>query len=809
MSNLGHLASRISAQLGKVQDQAKRLRKKKTLELDGLSAPVEVFWDEGGFPHLYAESADDLYLAQGFVVGRERSFQMEFTRSAVSGRLAELLGPRPAPWESLTVHLKGRSLAEADLFLRTLGLRRGAERSLAIASPKARRALERYASGVTQAFASMGRRLPTEFQLLRHTPGPWLPVDSISVIKGMAFELSLAWRAVLLFDAIARQCGDDVQRMRALFPRWPDYAKPPAQWNALRDDTAATVALEEAYRRFTASGGAHAGSNAWVVSGAHTKTGKPILSGDPHLMMTAPAPHMGMHLSCPEFESAGSAIPGIPGISLGHNRHLAWTMTASCASDADVFVEEIDLAARTYKVDDRDVPLESRVEEIKVKGGESIRGEIFETRHGPLVHTLTRPLSGHHAPGLGHALCWIGQQATTDIDCLIDLQTAHDWPSFRSALSKLGSPQLNFLYADTEGHIGWQMAGGFPVRRDGSDGLLPSSGKDDRAGWVRMLSLDELPHLYDPPNGMIVSANTKPVDDSYPHVLGHTFEPYFRYRRIHDLLHERRALHPLGVEDMAIIQNDGRSLWAEKVFERFLLPALEKLEFDTPELQEMKRILMAWDGRPDKDSAGAAIFYATMDHVGQLILRRHFGSEDLLIAYLELLNISVMPLERIFEEDDPPLLKGLNLGLIVKEALLKARAELVDAMGSDPVHWRWGAIHQLWHRHRMHDVKALRALVSIGPFEVGGDGFSVNNAHFLRSQPYEMVLGPGIRMIYDLAQWDDSKLILSTGNSGNLLSPRYRDHAALWADGRYHPLRFSRAMARTGREETLGPRGVR
>lgn len=808
MSDLGRWASRFAVQLSKLSDRARGLQKPKTLDLEGLDRPVEVYWDEGGYPHLYAESAADLFLAQGYVAGRERSFQMEFTRRAVAGRLAEMLGARPAPWLSLTVHLKDKSLADADLLLRTLGLRRGAERSYAVCSPEAKHALERYAKGVNHAFTAIAHKPPTEFRLLRHRPEPWSPIDSLSVLKGMAFELSLAWRAVLLYDAIARCFGDDPEKMRALFPAWPSYAKPPAEWNELRRESAEHVGLEEAFRAFTGAGGAHAGSNAWVVSGAHTASGKPILCGDPHLMLTAPAPHMGMHLSCPEFESAGSAIPGLPGIALGHNRRVAWTMTASCASDADVFVEEVDLRARTYKADGQDVALASRVEEIRIKGAsEPFRAEVFETRHGPLIHAVTRPLSGEHAPGMAHALRWIGQDATTDIDAILGLQTAHDWPSFRGALAHLGCPQLNFLYADVDGHIGWQMAGKFPVRRDGSDGLLPTPGDGDRAGWVRFLTLDELPHLYDPPGGMIVSANTKPVDDRYPFPLGHTFEPYFRYQRITDLLHERRALHRLTPEDMGIIQNDARSLWAEKVFERFLLPTLAGLRFDTPEMEEIKQTLMAWDGRPTKESAGAAIFYATIDQLERAILERHFGNQELLIAWLELLNTAVMPLERLFEADDPPLFPAADRVPLVKEALLRARAELVHALGPTVSRWRWGAIHQLWHRHRMHDAKALRPLVSIGPFEVGGDGFSVNNAHFLHSSPYEVVLGPGIRMIFDLASWDEARVVLSTGNSGNIGSPRFRDHAGLWAEGRYHFLRFSKEAARVGPLERWTPTG--
>ncbi len=796
---LGASLSAWSARVARLSDRlAERLPR--TLRLHGLRAPVELRWDEAGIPHLFAESRRDLYLAQGYVVGRARGFQLDFSRRAASGRLAEILGRHPVGWRELTVHLKDKTVPDADLLLRTMGLRRAAEASLPLHSARARSALDAYADGVTQALAA---ERPLEARLLRYTPEPWSPVDSLTIVRGMAFELSMSWRAVLLYDAIAHRLGDDPQRMRALLPEWPDQPAPPARWSPLRERAAETVAVEEAIRTFTATGGAHVGSNAWVVSGARTTTGAPIVASDPHLMLSAPTPHFPIHLTCPDLEVAGACVPGIPGVVFGHNRHVAWGITASCASDADAFVEEVDFARRQYRTEDGWAPLESRTEAIAVRGEDAPwTVEVHHTRHGPLVHHATRAL-GPQRPHFAHAIRWIGHDASADVDALLDLNEATDWTSFRAALRKLHAPQLNFVYGDAAGHIGWQLCGAFPVRADGSDGLRPTDGARDAARWSRYLDLDELPHLYDPPSGAIVSANTRPVDAGYPHVLGHTFEPPFRYQRIWSLLDARRQ-H--DVASLRAIQNDGASLWAERVHARIVKPALGRAgdHRSSARLDRMRALLLAWDGQPTADSAAAAIFYVLHDHLSRAVVEDALGDE-LAVAYLELLNVSVLPLERLLEADDPLILRGQDVAARVEAALLAAEATLVARLGPDPDAWSWGRLHVLWHRHRMHDVRALRPLLSVGPFPRAGDGFSVNNAHAYHSRPHDVLLGPGVRLLMDTGAWERSRIVLSTGVSGDPRSPRYRDHARAWAEGHDFPLGFGVEAGHDGVVERLEP----
>lgn len=826
MSNAGRLLSRLSSGLAWVNDRRED-RRSRTLTLPGLSRPVDVAWDRAGVPHVSAANRRDLFVAQGWVTARERSFQMDFLRRAVSGRLAEVLGRRPVGWKALTIHLEDKSVADADLLLRTLGLRRGAERSLPLLSPAAREALEAYAYGATVALRALERDRPLEFRLLRYAPDPWTPLDSLSIQKGLAFELSMAWRSVLLFDALAARLGDDGERLRALFPDWPTRHAPDARWtetpelraalDALRARSGALVGLEETARAFTATGGAHVGSNAWVVSGALTDTGHPMLAGDPHLMLSAPSPHMVVHLHCPDLEVVGSSIPGLPGVIIGHNRRVAWTMTASLASDADVFVEELDLARGLYRVDDAPADtstdgaprgwakLERRVERFKVKGEPNAwEVEVLETRHGPLVDGVVHPLGRPRREALGYALRWTGQDGSREVDTLLALQSATGWASFRDALRGFGGPPLNFVYADVDGHIGWQVAGHVPVRRDGSDGAQPSPGHDDRAGWLRYLTLDELPHTFDPPEGYIASANTKPVDARYPFPLGHTFEPPYRYRRIVERLEEARARGPITLDAMRAIQLDRRSLWGAEAAAA-IARALADTRFERPELQALLERLRAWDGQSEADALEPALLHATYHHLVKLVLERVLRDDRLAHAYLELLNVSVQPFERFLTAPRSPLWPEADRRALAEEAFLRAFADLTDRMGPDPAKWRWGRIHTLWHRHRLHELKALRAVLSIGPFELGGDGFTVWNAHHGHTAPYEVVLGPGVRVLFDLGDWNRSRFVLSTGNGGNVSSPRYRDHAAAWASGRDFPLWFERTPPDASVREHLVP----
>lgn len=799
MRSLAELLARLSERA----EATRRPRPPEVLALPGLRGAGSVRWDEAGVPHIRAETDDDLFLLQGFVTARERAFQMDFNRRAVSGRLAELLGRRPMAWEELTIQLKDKTVVDADRLLRTLGLRRAAERSVARLSEDTRRRLERYATGVSLAWSRGGVERALEMRLLRYRPERWVPADSLALLKGMAFELSMAWRTVLLLDAISHQLGDDPARMRLLVPSWPSTPPPPARWNGLRAHSADGLALEETFRAFTAYGGAHVGSNAWAVAGRHSETGKPLLAGDPHLMMTAPSTHFVVHLESPGYEVVGSSIPGVPGVIMGHNRSIAWSMTAALTHDADVFVEELDPSGERYRVGEDWRPLEVERHSLRVRGeGALERFEVRSTHHGPLVHELTYDFHPSRA-ALAHALQWTGQSATRDLDGLLAINRAQDWPAFRAATRLLHAPALNFVYADREGHIGWQLAGAVPVRKDGSDGLRPADGASGASDWVRFLDLDELPHLLDPEDGLIVSANTRPVGSEYPYPLGHGFEPPFRYGRIRHLLASTLEGRKLGLSDLARIQRDQRSDWAERIVTRIFRPTLEPHRYSDPDVEHARQLLLAWDFEVDPDAAAPAVFYTAFHRLMRVTLERRLGVE-LTHGYLEILNLAALPFENIAADEEAALLFGLDRHDRVLESV-SAAATLLRARLGPPERWRWGALHRLWHRHRLHVVPALRPLFSVGPFEVGGDGFCVNNAHFHHAHPFEMIIGPGLRHLHDLSDWGRSLFITNTGNSGVVTSPGYRRYAARWLAGAYLPLGFEHEGGEAERTERFRP----
>jgi penicillin amidase len=738
---------------------------------------VDVLFTEGGIPHVYAKSEEDLFFAQGYLTAAERLFQMDFTRRAASGRLCEILGSQPLPWRDLTVHLKNKTTIDLDHLVRVLCLGRSARESAAAAGPRARRALERYAQGVN-ARISEGS-LPLEFGLLSYSPEAWAPMDSCLVEKAMALEMNVSWRTILGYAAVQRELKDPRQAA-SLLPAYPPDAETivgadPAL-SALSVMTSGAIGL----------GGPHAGSNNWVLSGTRTESGAPYLCNDPHVQLTAPAAFYVAHLSGGDFDVAGATLPGVPGVILGHNRHLAWGATLAFAHDTDLFVEEV--TDDRYRIEDRLEPLRVRTEEIQVKGEPPSMRKVRETRHGPLLSDVVPG-----ADGRSLAFSWTGSAATREVDAVLGMNLARDPEELGRALSLHSAPALNIVYADRRGSIGYLLAGAFPTRR-GKARYLPQPGADGSCDWTGTVPRDALPRVENPLEGFVVTANHRIAPEGFPHYLSDLYEPPYRARRIAELLREKPR-HSLS--DMERIQNDVRSLWAQRIIRDFLFP-LAQTELPTTErAREALVRMVAWDGAATKDSREALVFYAFY----QSLIRRVFAEQlgdDAFFAYFEVLNGTVVPVENLLLSAESPFLsQGAREDLALR-ALEDALFDLRRRLGADESTWRYGRVHRLHLRHRLHGARALRPLLSPGPFETSGDGMTVNNGHFSLANPTEHRVGAGYRQIFDLADWDLGRVVVAGGQSGDPLSPGYRDHIVPWLSGRYFPLPFSREAVERG-----------
>src|SRR5437764_55200 len=496
-----------------------------SLHLAGLHAPVTVRRDERGIPYIEAANDSDLYFAQGYVTASDRLFQMELFRRTARGELAEIFGAGP-----------GGTALESDKQHRRYGFAQLAEAQVERLPAKLRAALEAYARGVNAYIASLdAKSLPPEFQILQIKPRPWRVADSLIVGKLFDETLSTSWRLDLTRAAFADLpqtirdqlfpesspldvilVGND-QKKRAYALQSPSDALTQsaainrAELDALSfNELSAQLALERIglYAKNSDA------SNNWVVSGKFTATGKPLLENDPHLSASAPSIWYMVHLAMPSSRAAGVSVAGLPGIAIGHNESIAWGVTSLEPDVQDLYIEKFDAANPTRYMTSsgwRDAVI--RHEEIKVRKSlintetETVPFDVAVTRHGPIIY---------EKEGKRYALRWTALDADANLlESFYLLNTARNWDEFRAALRNYSGPAFNMIYADTKGHIGYYGAGRFPIRKTGN-GKLPYDGSTDDGEWTGFIPFDALPHVYDPPNGIIVTANTRIVGFDYP-----------------------------------------------------------------------------------------------------------------------------------------------------------------------------------------------------------------------------------------------------------------------------------------------------
>ncbi len=743
-----------------------------SLMIDGLLDEVEIIRDEGGVPHIFAETAHDLFFAQGFVHAQDRLWQMDFQRRLVAGRLSEVLGA---------------ATLDTDRWMRILQLRRHTEADWERASDEARRGLQAYAKGVNR-FIETTPALPFEFTLLRYDPEPWTPVDSLSWSKLMAFALSGDWDSEIIRARLIDRLGPErAARLAGRYPSENPIIVPDIDYAALGD-----AMLEHSDHLDTLARGNLSASNSWAVAGSRSAAGKPLLANDPHLLMRIPGIWYENHLVGGGYNVAGASWAGVPAVLIGHNEHIAWGITAGMADVQDLFIERFHADdPHRYQVNGEWQPAEVQREEIRVRGRTQPEVEdVVVTRHGPIITSLapdeTQPL----------ALRWPGYDPDAGtIDGFLRLNRARNWDEVRGALAKHTVPAINLTYADVDGNIGYQFAGKIPMRRQGN-GRVPVPGWTDEHEWAGYVPFDELPREYNPDSGFVVTANNKPVDDDYPHDLGNGFRPGYRARRIMELI-ESREKHDRS--SFAAIQFDQLSIPMQHLAER-----VAQLDFDSddPELEVALNHLRDWDGVMGKDAIGATLAHTTLVQLQQTLFAGELGS--LADSYLgkgfhpALAPISGMAATSltvvldILDAPAPAWLAGRPVDEVLARSFCSTVEQLREELGRDPSQWRWGALNQLTLEHPLGTLPALGRLLNRGPYPAGGDPYTVwpNAARFhpdcrdFHSSSY--------RTVIDLADWARCVAVCPPGQSGHPASPHYADQIADWQAGRYHPMLWHR-----------------
>ncbi|MFN3928831.1 MAG: penicillin acylase family protein, partial [Thermoflexus sp.] len=742
--------------------------------LNGLQAPVEIRFDEWGVPHIEARTLADLFFAQGFVHGRDRGWQMRFNRLVALGRLSEVFGPMGL---------------EMDRFARGVGWAEHARSGLERVPPDLRKLLEAYAAGVTAAFrcGPMG----PEDRLVPLPDFPWTVEHSAAWGLVVAWALSWNWDSELCRVAMARALGERAADLEpegifgetALFPETAGIEPMAERLLQMYTTLARWLGPREGV-----------GSNNWVVAGSRTSTGQPILANDPHLPLSLPNIWYEQHLVCePEgFAVAGVTTPGLPGVILGHNEWIAWGAPAVIADTQDWFIERFDPGnPLRYETPEGWAWAEVREIEIRVRGRRAPeRFRMRITRHGPVLTDLLPEYEpeGLGWPQVGLALAWAGARAETWFEALLRLNRARDWETFREALRRWPAPVLNFVYADRAGHIGYQMAGRIPIRRRGH-GLLPAPGWSGEFDWIGEIPFEELPSAFDPPQGILVTANHRIVGPGYPYFISAEWMPDHRARRIQERL---AAMPNLRAADCLTIQTDTVSLAALEW--KLWLAQIEPEDVDEAWLLAQVK---AWDGRMDpKEVAPTVVAAVEWVLLRQLLgprlrsaWRRYLGES--LNAFLpghSFYRTAPHALREILRRGDPFWLGERTAVDWVAGAFREAVRDLRRRLGKDPTRWMWGRVHRVTLQHVLGQVLVLAPFFNRGPFPLGGDGDTPLQAGFQGNQ-FGGALGalPSWRFVADLSDWDGCLAVLAGGQGGSPISRHYCDQFSLWLEGRARP----------------------
>ncbi len=732
------------------------------LDVAGLAAPVMITRDAHAVPHIKAASLADAVFAEGFAHAQDRLWQLEFQRRLGAGRLAEVLGPAALP---------------IDRFMRLLGLYRLAEASLAKLQPESQRLLAAYAAGVNAFLATRSGPLPPEFLILgQHEIEPWRPADSAVWLRLMALDLSLNWRDELLRARLAKRLRPD-----QIADFWPDY---PADAPITLAGLTRTMPLEQLAQVLPPAPPPGQGSNAWTVAGRLSADGAPLLANDPHLGLGAPGTWHLVHLESPEQALIGASLPGVPGIVLGHNGAVAWGMTNTGPDTQDLFIERVapDDPGR-YLTPDGTAPFSIRTETIKVKGAADEQFRARATRHGPVLSDLVPDAAGALAADQVLALAWTGlAEDDRSLDTLLLLGRARDWASLRAAVREHGSPQQNVLFADRAGQIGMIAPGRVPVRRQG-DGRWPVPGWTGAYDWQGTIPFDALPQTLDPPSGRLFNANNRITPQGYPYLLTADWEPAYRARRIEEVL---AAKDGFQLADFAGLQQDQLSMLA-----RDLLPRLLAAPAASEPGRAVQAELAAWDRRADPAKREPLLFAAWYRELSRLIYADELGD-----LFADAWGLRPDFIQRVLKArtawcDDVTTPAAESCDQLIGRALDLALADLAARFGQDQAGWQWGQAHPAVMAHAVfRDQPVLDRLFNI-EVAAGGDGTSVDVGHYQLGdsrRPFACIQAATYRGLYDLADLERSRFITATGQSGNPLSPHYRDLSRLWAAGETLPM---------------------
>jgi penicillin G amidase len=766
--------------------------KPSTLQLAGLRAAVTVRRDERGIPYIEADNQEDLYFAQGYVTASDRLWQMDLLRRTASGELAEILGS---------------SALEEDKRRRAFGFATLAEQMAGRLSAPVGVALEAYTRGVNAFIESLDNTsLPAEFRALRYKPRFWRKADSLIIGKLFAETLSATWQTDLMraefaflpparlaellpstspLDVILLGSDDAIKKRVAmnLPASFPHRGTGSAE--ILSEVAEITDTMRHSLQRVGVYAEELAASNNWVVSGRHSITGKPLLANDPHLQPSAPSIWYMIQLAAPGLHVAGVTVAGNPGILIGHNDSIAWGITNVEADVQDVYLEKFDKdGAQRYLTPTGWREAQSRREEIKVRRSPTeadtgtVEFDVTVTRHGPVLL---------EKDGERYAVAWPALDPTTnEFEAYYHINRARNWNEFSAALKGYTGFPLNFIYADVDGHIGYWAAGRYPIRKSGR-GTVPYYGATDAGDWTGYIPFQSTPHVYDPPTGIIVTANNRVIGLDYPYYITDNWAAPYRARRIHDMLTSKEKL---SVEDFREIQADTYS-YADAVFVAEIVKLGAPLQDSSSEWREVLAALDGCDAMMNPESSNIALSAAMRDTFLRRIVGGALGA-DLGAKYAWSGSgtfvhriITTQPREWLPKEFD-------SYQALILACYKDAQELLTKRIGPNRAQWTWGRLTQVRFQHPLANTPSIGKQFAIGPVPQSGGNYTVNRGPLV-----------SMRYIADVGNWDNTRQGIPLGQSGDPASPHWKDQLESWQTVKPPIFPFSKNAVMNATTETL------
>lgn len=741
------------------------------LQVPGLSASVRVVRDSKGMAYIYAANTNDLLLAQGYVTAQDRLFQMELTKLFSAGRIGELAGQR------------ARSL---DLKMRTLGFHRQARRHVAKLNPETLRFVQKYVDGINAFIKTQSKSIHLEFKLAGIQPQPWTPVDALGIMYFMGWNSAANIKHEIVGQLLVETLGPE--KAAQIFPLNRNPAEPydNAQANLALPEAAPGIGMEKLRPLLDLLEYAPlaVGSNNWVVGPQRSKSGQPVLANDPHLeASTLPGPWYPSGLITPEIRAVGVTIPGTPGMVAGRTQHLAYGITNAYADAQDLYVETVDPEnPDNYLEGNRSIPFVVLQEMFNFKDSKYPDGYSTEThavrltRRGPVISDVLWPQKTDKCISVR----WSAFETMGSSVGFERFLSCRNSTEFRQALSDVNFIALNFVFADHQGQIGWQVGGRLPIRTTG-DGRLPHWVRDGQDNWRGWIPFDAMPQAQNPPQGWIGTTNHKTVGADYPHYYSNYFASSYRQQRLVELMQDTAPQDAMAHWQF---QRDTLNHKARK-----LSPIIARALIKHADTEDLGRFLMAWDGRDDPQAVGPTLFHSIFNELAQQVYTDELGPEltHLLLGnsyfWEERLTQMITKGQSDWYDDQRTPDRVESLEDLLHLTALAVADRLRPSLGDDPAAWKWGKLHRYDFISPIMREGLLKRWLGGGNYPAAGSGDTLCRTKFTYDDPSRVKVMASLRMVVDLGDPHKILAVLPGGVAGRQFDPHTTDQIASFIDG--------------------------